>query len=122
MSLKSALVKHKHSGRLTVKELFEEWMSAVKLKVKISTYANYRMKADKHILPAFGGIRYEKLTTKMLHSFIEEKMKLGLSAKYVSDIVIVFKSMAKYTAITHNFRIHLQMLFCRKPRRKNSIC
>ncbi len=104
MSLKSAPVKHELSGRLTVKELFEEWMSTVKLKVKISTYANYRMKADKHILPAFGGIRYEKLTTKMLHSFIEEKMRSGLSAKYVSDIVIVFKSMAKYTAITHNFQ------------------
>lgn len=35
MSLKSAPVNHEQSGRLTVKELFEEWMSAVKLKVKI---------------------------------------------------------------------------------------
>ena len=48
-------------------------------------------KSEKHILPAFGGIRYEKLTTKMLHAFIEDKLKEGLSAKYVSDIVIVFK-------------------------------
>ena len=118
MSLKSAPVKHEHSGCLTVKELFEEWMSAVKLKVKISTYANYRMKADKHILPAFGGIRYEKLTTKMLHSFIEEKMKSGLSAKYVSDIVIVFKSMAKYTAITHNFQNPLTNVVLPKAEKK----
>lgn len=118
MSLKSSPVKHEYSGCLTVKELLEEWMSAVKLKVKISTYANYRMKADKHILPAFGGIRYEKLTTKMLHSFIEEKMKLGLSAKYVSDIVIVFKSMAKYTAITHNFQNPLANVILPKAEKK----
>lgn len=118
MSLKSAPVQHEHSGRLTVKELFEEWMSAVKLKVKLSTYANYRMKADKHILPVFGGIRYEKLTTKMLHAFIEEKMKSGLSAKYVSDIVIVFKSMAKYTAITHNFQNPLANVVLPKAEKK----
>lgn len=82
--------------RLTVKELFEEWLLAVRLKVKESTYANYRMKANKHILPDFGGLRYEQLTVQMLHSFIENKLKIGLSAKYISDIVIVFKSMAKY--------------------------
>ena len=50
------------SGELTVKALFEEWMSAVKLRVKESTFANYRMKADRHILPEFGGLRYEALT------------------------------------------------------------
>ncbi len=118
MSLKSAPVKHEHSGRLKVKDLFEEWMSAVKLKVKISTYTNYRMKADKHILPTFGGIRYEKLTTKMLHTFIEDKLKSGLSAKYVSDIVIVFKSMAKYTAITHNFQNPLANVVLPKTEKK----
>lgn len=48
-----------------MKELCEEWMSAVKPKVNISTYANYRMKVDKHILPDFGGIRYEKPTSKI---------------------------------------------------------
>ena len=118
ISLKTAPVKHECSGRLTVKELFEEWMSAVKLKVKLSTYANYRMKADKHILPAFGGIRYKKLTTKMLHAFIEDKLKAGLSAKYVSDIVIVFKSMAKYTAITHNFQNPLANVVLPKAEKK----
>ena len=77
----------KSSGLLTVNKLFEEWLSAVKLRVKSSTYANYRMKADKHILPYFGSMRYENLTVNMLHSFIERKLKSGLSAKYVSDII-----------------------------------
>ncbi len=102
--LKAAPALINSSGKLTVKELFEEWISAVKLKVKESTYANYRMKADKHILPEFGGLCYEQLTVQMLHNFIESKLKFGLSAKYVSDIVIVFKSMAKYISRVHGFR------------------
>ena len=92
------------SGELTVKALFEEWISAVKLRVKESTFANYRMKADRHILPEFGGLRYEALTVQMLHSFIESKLMSGLSAKYVCDIIIVFKSMAKYISKVHGFR------------------
>lgn len=104
LALKSAPVALKTSGKLTIKELFEEWLSAVKLRVKASTLANYRMKADKHILPEFGRIRYELLTVKMLHSFIESKLKSGLSAKYVSDIVVVFKSMSKYVSRVHGFQ------------------
>lgn len=103
-ALKALPAPDNSSGKLTVKELFEEWLSAVRLKVKESTYANYRMKADKHILSEFGGMRYEQLTVQMLHRFIENKLNSGLSAKYVSDIVIVFKSMAKYTSRVHGFR------------------
>lgn len=103
-ALKAVPVPTNSSGKLTVKELFEEWLSAVKLRVNESTYANYRMKAEKHILPEFGGLRYEMLTAQMLHSFIENKLKHGLSAKYVSDIVIVFKSMAKYISRIHKFK------------------
>lgn len=102
--LKAAPVPINSSGKLTVKELFEEWLSAVKLRVKKSTYANYRMKADKHIIPQFGDMRYENLTIQMLHNFIEKKLKTGLSTKYVSDIIIVFKSMAKYISRVHGFK------------------
>lgn len=90
--------------QMTVKELFSEWLSAIKLRVKTSTFANYLMKVEKHILPVFGGMKYDMLTVQMLNYFIQEKLDSGLSAKYVSDIIIVFKSMAKYTAKIHEFR------------------
>lgn len=104
IEFKAIPIPHNSSERLTVRELFEEWLSAVKLRVKESTYANYRMKADKHIFPDFGGLRYEQLTVQMLHIFIKNKLNSGLSAKYVSDIVIVFKSMAKYISRVHGLR------------------
>ena len=40
IALRSATKEAVSSGRLTVKEVFEEWLSAVKLRVKESTYAN----------------------------------------------------------------------------------
>lgn len=103
-ALKSESKQYDVSCHLTVKELFDEWMAAISFKVKKSTYANYSMKADVHILPFFGNIPYEKLTAKMLQDFIEQKLKSGLSAKYVSDIVIVLKSMIKYTSHIRRLR------------------
>lgn len=90
--------------RVTVAELFEEWLSVVKLRVKPSTYANYTMKVEKHIIPAFGGLRYDLLTMQMLNAFIETKINSGLSSKYVSDIIMVFKTMAKYADKIYGFR------------------
>ena len=105
--------------RMTVKELFSEWLSAVKLRVKSSTYANYLLKVEKHILPEFGGMRYDMLTVQMLNNFIQEKLDSGLSAKYVSDIIIVFKTMAKYSAKVYGFRNILADVELPKVHRKD---
>ena len=76
------------------------------------------MKADKHILPVFGGMYFEKLTTKMLHVFIQNKLNSGLSPKYVSDIVIVFKSMAKYISAVHHFQNPISNVVLPKSQKK----
>lgn len=104
MKLKTINISYTLSGKLTVKELFEEWLSAIRFKVKESTYSCYHMKVEKHILPEFGSIAYEKLTVKQIHDFIERKIKSGLSPKYVSDIIVVFKSMSKYVSKIYNYR------------------
>lgn len=104
IELKAVPIHHNSSGNLTVNELFNEWLSAIKLKVKPSTFANYQMKVNKHILTNFGALRYENITVQAVHNFIERKLKSGLSAKYVADIVMVFKSMAKYISKIYGFR------------------
>jgi len=103
IKLKNAAVKAVSSGKKTVQELFEEWLTAVRLKVKLSTYSCYQIKVIKHILPVFGDILYEKLTVSSIHDFIEIKLKSGLSAKYVGDIIVVFKSMARYISKVHGY-------------------
>lgn len=106
---------------LTVKELSEEWLSAVRLQVKASTIANYQMKVDKHILPEFGGLRYDMLTVQRVNSFIQNKLDSGLSAKYVSDIIIVFKTMAKYVSKVRSLRNILADVTLPKAEKKETI-
>lgn len=54
------------------------------------------MKLEKHIIPYFGAIRYEKLTIKIFNDFIADKLSSGLSARYVSDICRVIKAITKF--------------------------
>lgn len=92
------------SGTLTVKTLLNEWLNAIKNRVKPSTLANYRLKVEKHLLPEFGGMRYDRLSADMVHQFIQKKLNHGLSAKYLADIVTVFKSAARYASRLHGYR------------------
>ena len=72
------------------------WLNGIKNTVKESTYSNYSMKIKKHILPLLGMVYYEKLTADMLNSFVSDKLYARLSAKYVSDIAVLIKSVCKF--------------------------
>lgn len=118
-ALKASTADTASSGALTVKELFEEWLGTVRLRVKDSTYSCYLMKINKHILPEFGGIRYDMLSAQTVHSFIERRLNSGLSAKYVADIIVVFKTMAKYISRVHNYRDPLADVVLPKSEKRN---
>jgi integrase len=80
----------------TLGQVFAEWFLRTKHKVKESTAAGYRMKADKHVLPSFSTRSIDDMTEADVYSFIEEKQKIGLSNRYISDILIMMKSIFKY--------------------------
>lgn len=84
------------SCKLTMGELALTWLTNIKNKVKISTLSNYEMKLQKHILPYFAGMRYDKLTADNLNAFITAKIKENLSERYVADIVVLVKSVARF--------------------------
>lgn len=93
------------SIKLTVREAAEQWLSAAKLRVKESSYANYANIVSKHILPILGGELIINLTTGKLNDFINLKLvsgrlngKGGLSAKSVRDIMTVYRSIENYSA------------------------
>lgn len=87
---------------MTVKQLFLEWVEMKKLTVKESTIENYVFKANKHLFAAFGNIKFSELSVNLVCKFIQDKLNDGLSAKYVSDMVVILKSMAKYASKTYN--------------------
>lgn len=86
---------------LTVADLFAEWHRSILHRVKESTVANYTMKADKHILPAFGEQIVSNLTANNIYNFIAEKQKAGFSPRYIADIVILMKTIFKYAVRTY---------------------
>ena len=54
------------------------------------------MKADKHILPAFGACQVTGLTLDDVYAFIRQKQEAGLSNRYISDILVLMKSVFRY--------------------------
>ncbi len=88
----------------TVSQLFTEWYQNNKHRIKESTGANYLMKAKKHILPAFGNVIIDSVTDTKISQFIDKKLKEGLLSRYISDIIVLMKSVFKFAVkIYHIF-------------------
>lgn len=102
----------------TFAEIAGKWSENIKRSVKESTYVNYITKLDKHILPAFGKCRYDKLTKQCFVDFAEEKLRTKLSPKYVSDILSVIKSITRYARQTFNYADRAETVTI--PKNKNT--
>lgn len=97
--------------KLTVCEAADEWLSAARLRVKESSYANYENILNKHILPVLGGEHISSLTSSKINEFIHFKLtngrlngKGGLSAKSVRDILTVYRSIERYAYREYGIR------------------
>lgn len=101
LQIKARVIVPVNESGLTVKELFNEWLSAKLIQTKASTHANYAFKVEKHLIPAFGNLKIEKLLPSTVYNFIIEKQNKGLSNKYISDLIIVLKNMTKYAMKIH---------------------
>lgn len=107
------------SGKsVSVKKAYAEWLNAVANRVKESTLANYKMKFEKHILPVFGDMLVAELPPKIINDFICKKLTNGLSASYVRDIFVVFKTMLKYAQEVYNFKLSLKNIVLPKCEKK----
>lgn len=84
--------------QMTVGELASEWLISVQNRVKESTFANYRMKLRKHVIPSFGETNCCSVGSRDIYRFINAKIASGLSVRYVSDILVLMKSLFKYAA------------------------
>lgn len=102
----------------TLRDIYFEWFSSAKHRIKGSTAANYTMKAHKHILPAFGEKPVSSITQDDVYAFIADKRKSGFSERYIADIVVLLKSIFKYAAAAYHIFTPLDGL--RLPKRKRA--
>ena len=86
----------------TFSELYSEWIENSRRRIKESTAANYQMKADKHILPVFGGLYIHEITSEMIYDFISDKQENKLSNRYISDIMTLMKAVMRYGEVHYH--------------------
>lgn len=83
---------------MSFSRVYNEWFNGVRYHIKESTAANYTMKADKHLIPAFGENDISEIRDTDIHSFIESRRQIGLSDRYISDIISLMRSVCKYAS------------------------
>lgn len=98
INIRVSTEKNMFNCTLTVEQIFTEWLNVKKVKVKESTIANYIFKANKHLLSNFGKMKIDELSIKAVYDFMQNKMNDGLSAKYISDIIVILKSLTRYAS------------------------
>lgn len=109
------------SGRcVTINKVYCEWLNVIVNRVKESTYANYTMRFEKHILPAFGDMLCISINSAKINAFIKEKMERGLSASYIRDLLMVFKALLAYAQEEYGFRLSLKNVSLPKVEKQKS--
>lgn len=77
----------------------DEWLRWNKSRVKESTYVKYDTMLARHIKPKLGSCSPTGLTSTLVETFAEELLyREGLSPKTTKDILVVLRSILKYTA------------------------
>ncbi|MGN0638254.1 MAG: tyrosine-type recombinase/integrase [Huintestinicola sp.] len=84
------------SCRLTFGEISVKWLEAKRNIVKDSSLSTYDIKLKKHILPVFGSVRYDKISSADIEGFIGKLTAEKFSHSYVSDIFFVVRSICLY--------------------------
>lgn len=75
----------------------EEWLLLRRNQVKESTYVHYMRIVRHHLLPAFGLIQPEKISTVMIEEFSNHLLKQeGLATKTVKDMLVVLHAILQY--------------------------
>lgn len=106
--------------RITVSEVYREWIVAVANRIKESTYANYRTKFEKHILPVFGETPCADVTSGKVNAYIHQKLEEGLSESYVRDLFTVFRSMLLYGQEEYHFCLSLRNIVLPNSKRNKA--
>lgn len=84
------------TGGRTLRCYAEEWLSAVRLKNKESTYIKYRAICEKHILPALGELSPNRITTQIAGNLLHERLQSGLSPRTVCGIKTILKMLLNF--------------------------
>jgi integrase len=89
--------------RLTVEQFLIRWLeNSVKPTVRPRTYETYQHRVTKHLAPALGRFALDKVTAQHVQTFVNGKLKDGLSPQTVAHLLGTL-----HTALERAVRWHL---------------
>lgn len=96
------------------KDWAEEWLQKKKRFVKESTYANYSILMQNHIIPAFSDEIPERISTEKIQAVVLQWLERGrlnnkgsLARKTVKDMVVILKMCLKDYELSKNQEIRI---------------
>lgn len=78
---------------VTFREASRQWITRQKITVKESTAATYNTILKKQLLPDVGDMVLPQFTVDFLNQYVLQKIKSGLSSKYVRDIMTILRAV-----------------------------
>lgn len=98
-AVRGAAVLPAETGRHRMSFYCDEWLKLQRVKVKESTYVRYETILEIHIKPKLGSCFPLSLCDNLIDNFTQELLQAEkLSPKTVKDILVVLRSLLKYTA------------------------
>jgi integrase len=80
-------------SRLTVGGFLERWLEeTVRPRVRPLTYSGYAVNVRRHIIPALGDVKLDRLGPEQVQTLLNRKLKDGLSSKTVTYIRQVLRT------------------------------
>lgn len=75
------------SGTLTVEKYMRRWLeSSAKSSVAPRTFANYTLQVERHIIPSFGHVKLDRLTSLRVQAMYNAKLEAGLKPSTIRHI------------------------------------
>jgi integrase len=106
-------------SRQTLNEHLDNWLSAVKVKVRPQTYNSYESALRVHIRPRLGDLRLASVKTTNIQKVVSEMVDNGLSPCTVKYVVSIL-SMALIKAVHLGSIFSNPCQFVETPKRKKS--
>ncbi len=94
---------------ISFESVAESWLLYKKYNIKDSTYYRYKYIIYKYLIPSFGKDKLSYFKNYDFNVFIEQ-LANNLSTKTIKDIIIVFKSILKYSERKYNFDFKLDLI------------
>lgn len=92
-----------------------KWLNKVKIRCKKSTYSNYLYTVNSRIIPSFGNIDKNEISSELIDNYTSKLLCEGLLPKTVKDILIILQQILIYA------RVNIKITFPKVPKREIQI-